>query len=752
MTVAPDQISRQARERVVGSIGFAIDHSVPGMVHARTLRSPYPHALIKRIDVSEALALDGVIAVITGEDLRGHSAIDPYFGDVRADQPAIAIDKVRYAGEIVAVVVAEERAVAGNALHLVDVEYEELSSITDLDQALAPGAVVIHEDVGSNVCQRWRLRHGDIDEGWAGSDRIYEHVYTSPTASHVPLEPHTVIAAYSADGLEIWTGAQAPYKVRGSLAQMFDLPPERVRVRGFDLGGGFGAKTGVMIEPTVAVAACIVDRPVRLELAREEVFFTVGKHAARLRLRTGVKGDGTLVARHVDVTWNVGAYATASPRLTVAGAIGSSGPYRIPHVSVDSTACYTNTVPAGPFRGAMFSQVAWAYESQMDEIAADLDVSPIEMRRRNLLTDGETFATGEKLDHLFVAELLDEVTKAIGPGASPAPGPGKARGKGVAVIMKSTITPSRTDVALRLRPDGTLDILASGVEMGQGATDTMIRLAADDLEMPIEHFRRPPPDTALTPFDTSTSGSRTTFSTGMALRAATEELKRRLAELVAETWGVEPKQLRHSAGAILIGGSADSPITYGDILRSAALDELVAQGSFESDGGLPTLDPETSQGKASIHWHQGAAGAEVEVDIGTGKITVLRCHGASYVGRAVDLSRVRRQNEGCVVFGLGPALFEELIFDDGQVVNPNLADYMIPSILDIPRELTSGSLESSEPGADLHGAGEMALPAVAPAIANAVFDAIGVRIRDLPMTAERVLRAALQEAGEASDG
>lgn len=752
MTRSPSQIESQARERVIGSIPFALDHSINGMVHARTVRSPYPHALIKGVDSSEALKIDGVITVITGEDVQARDDIDPYFGDVRADQPAIAIGKVRYAGEIVALVVAETREAADRAVQLVDVDYDELLSVLDIAQSLAPGAPAVHEEMDSNVCQRWTLRRGNLDEGWARSSRIYEHVYTTPPASHVPLEPHVAIAASSPDGLDLWSGVQAPYKARSALSKMFSLEPEQVHVHGFDIGGGFGAKTDLTIEPTVAVVAHMIGRPVRLELTRDEVFFSVCKHAARVRIRTGADEDGTLVARHVDVLWNAGAYATSSPRLAIYGAITSIGPYRIPNAQVDCVACYTNTVPAGQFRGAMCSQVSWAYESQIDEIAADLGISPWDMRRKNLLSDGESYATGEKLDHLYVKELTNEVATAVRLDQSNTPPPGKARGKGIAVILKATITPSRTEVALRLRTDDIIEILASGVEMGQGATDTMIRLTSEYLGVPIKNLRRPAPDTTVTPFDTSTSASRTTFSTSVALKEAAAEMRRRLDDLAANSLGVEPHDLRHTEGSVAAEGSPEPPASYGSILRRAGLKDLVAHGVFQSEGGLPTLDPETSQGKASVHWHQGAVGAEVEVDLGTGKIEIVRCHGASYAGRIVDPIRVRQQNEGSVIFGLGPALFEELVFDEGQIINPNMADYMIPSILDIPQELSSKSLEANDPQADLHGVGEMAVPAVAPAIANAVFDAIGVRIRDLPMTAERVLRGLVQQDEVRGDG
>jgi CO/xanthine dehydrogenase Mo-binding subunit len=737
----PDIPMVDAWERVRGTLDLTINRTMPGMAHAKVVRSPVPHAGITAIHASEAERTSGVIAVLTGASLQD-LGVEPYFGGLRNDQPVLAIDRVRYEGEPVVLVIADTEADAQEAAALVDVDYDELPFVTDARDAMTPEAPVLHQQWPDNDCGTWRLRKGDIEQGWRESDEIYEGVFTSPPASHVPLEPHVALARFSDEVLEVWTAAQAPYMVHTALKKMFSLPDDKVRIRTFNLGGGFGAKGGVKIEPLVACAARVTGRPVRLALSRSEVFQTVGKHAAHVTIRTGVKNDGTIVAREVTVVFNAGAYAVSSPLGAGQAMTRATGPYRIPHVWVDSTARYTNTVPTGPFRGAMTSQICWAYEQQMDEIAHDLGIDPIEMRRRNLLHEGDQLATGETIHDVHFTELLDDVTEAIGWHATAETTPPKrARGKGVALMIKSTLTPSRSEARLRIDDDGNLTLLCSSVEMGQGARTTLAQMTAAYTGVPVELVRVPLPDTALTPFDSTTASSRATFSMGSALRRAAEALREELTRIGSEQLEASVDDIALFDGKVSPRGAPERGIGYATLLREAGLPSIETEGVFQSDRGIPALDPETGQGVASIHWHEGAVAVEIEVDLETGRIEVLHAHGACYAGRVISPSRVRQQNEGNMIFGLGQALFEELIYDSGQMVNPNMSDYMIPSILDIPARLTSSAIESSDPDADVHGVGEMTIPCLAPAIGNALHSATGVRIRNLPMTPERVLKA-----------
>jgi CO/xanthine dehydrogenase Mo-binding subunit len=745
---------RDAIDRVSGTIKFTLDVELPEMAHARVVRSTLPHANLVDVDASEALAMPGVITVVTGKTLGEIPLASHYYGEGRKDQPIVAIDKVRYVGDPVAIVIAESEHIANEAAQFVDVEYDELPWVANAEDAALPGATIIHDSWPDNNCGSWKLRHGDIERGWAESDFIYENTFSSPTANHVTMEPHVTLVSVGNDmHVEIWTSTQSPHEIRNSIAQLLDLNPEKVRVHAPDLGGGYGAKAGNKLEPLVVAAAMQAKRPVRLALTREEVFLTIAKHEARVTIKTGVKRDGTLVARHVDVNWNAGAYAVTTPRTSKQGMIRAPGPYRIPNVSIDSRAYYTNTVPTGAFRGAMSSQVCWAYESQLDEIAADLDLDPIEIRRKNLLRDGDTFATGEVMKDLFFIDLLEEVTQGIGWNTDKEDGHFSSpessvikRGRGVGLLIKHTATPSRSEAKLSLLGDGTCVVYSSSVEMGQGARTSLHQFVADELGIPLEAIGGPHPDTDLTPFDSTTSSSRTAYAMTCALHEAAEDLKRQLKQLAADIWEANPDDVRVDLGDVWSVDSPDRKVSFSELLSHCSVDQLDGHGEFRSPEGWGILD-ENGQGMATVHWHQGAVAVEVEVDTSTGKVKVNRCHAAAYAGRMLNPSLVRQQNEGNVIFGLGPSLFEQYVLDQGELINPNLSDYMIPSILDIPEQLSSKGIESAKADAEIHGVGEMTLPPVAPAIRNAIFNATGAKIYDLPMTAERVYRS-LRHLGE----
>lgn len=747
--IGSDYRMRDARERVVGSVPFVLDHHVEGTTHARAVRCPVPHARIVRIDVDDAMAMPGVLAVLTGADLAADAGVDPWFGQAVADQPVLAIEKARYAGDPVALVVAETERQAREAAPLVDVEYDELPYVVDALEAARPGAPAVHDKTPDNNLAVWRLRHGDCDEALDAADRVYSDVYYSPPASHVPMEPFVCVASWEGEGLEVWTSAQAPHAVRTGLEKMFALPAGGARVRTLNLGGAYGAKGQIKIEPMASCASRAVGRPVRMELDRDEVFLTIGKHPTTVELTTGVRLDGTLVARRMTVAYNAGAYAVTSSVGAGQGLTRANGPYCIPNVSIDTVATYTNTVPNGPFRGAMTSQLAFAYESQLDDIAADLGLDPWELRRRNLLREGDVYPTGEALHDLHYDELLDDLERSLEDEQAPAhPAPGKVRGKGLAIMLKNTLTPSRSEARLSLHQDGRLAVHSSSVEMGQGANATLLQITADRLGVAADRLTMGFPDTEVTPFDTTTSSSRTTFSMGEALRSAATDLLDELAELGAKELGVDTADITHRDGTVTTPAGASVP--WEQLVKASGSEPLVGQGVFQSDFGLSMMDPLDVHGPVSVHWHQGGAAAEVEVDLETGRVEVLRMHANCFAGRVVNPLRVHQQNQGCAVFGLGPTLFEELHYLDGSVNNPNLSDYMIPSIVDVPRVITTAALESTDDGAELHGVGEMALPAVSPAVGNAVFAATGVRLTTLPMTPERLLRALEEKAGNHS--
>jgi len=452
--------------------------------------------------------------------------------------------------------------------------------------------------------------------------------------------------------------------------------------------------------------------------------------------------DGTLTAREVTSWWNTGAYADAGFMLTRGGMLRSIGPYRIPAVRADAYGVYTNRPPAAAFRGAMASQGAWAYESHMDSLARALGMDPLELRRKNLLREGDAWATGEIMHGVHYEECLDEALRLLD-GEEPlvrAAGPIR-RGRGLAVMMKNSQAPSRSEARIVLRDDGQATVYTSAVEMGQGAHTALAQIAGDRLGLPVASMRVAGPDTDQTPFDQITSGSRTTHMMGNAVLRAAEAVAGELRELGRRRYEVEPSEITLADGCLRTPDGQS--MSYADLLRWAGLAQVEAQREFKTEGNLD----ENSQGMACSHWHQGAGACEVEVDIETGKLTVTRYAGTSWAGKVVNPVRARAQDQGNIIYGLGPTLCEEMVFDGGQVINANLADYLIPSILDIPLHLHTASLESKEKDADMEGIGEMTLPCVAPAVANALYDALGIRLRDLPLTAERIWQAMhLEEA------
>ena len=726
-----------ALERVDGSIGFTINLEFPGMLYARVLRSPSPHARLLKVDASRAEHLPGVLAVLTGADFGPDSDMELFYGGMMSDQPVVARDKVRYVGEPIAVIAAEDPETAERALSFIDVECEDLTPVYDPYEADTEGAPLVHEEYGTNVCSYFKLRHGDIEAGFAEADRVFEHRFYSPAAQQFPLEPHVTIASVDDDSATVWSSTQAPYPVRESVAKVLRLPEDRVRIVVPPLGGGYGGKNFVKLEPMVVAVARKAGRPVKLSLSREEEVVTVTKHPAVVTIKTGVKADGTLTARKVDIHWSGGAYADTTPPVARGGGLTATGPYRVPHAWVDSRAMYTNLPQAGSFRGLAVNQVVWAYESQMDIIADALGMDPLEFRLRNLIDEGENWVTGESMEDSHYKDLIREVADKIG-WDKPSRSEGHLkRGKGLSVTLKSTITPSTSRASLKLDANGTLWVFASSVEMGQGVKTVLAQIAADAVGVPLEQVRIVDPDTSVTPYDMTTSSSRSTFSSGGAIRDAAHSLKSQLLDLASEMTGHEPADFEIADGFIRSKNPSGKEILLAELLQRSGCDELFAEGSLETEGGL---DPETGQGKGSDHWHQGAGAAEVEVDTETGKVTVLRYHGASYASKVINPTNVRLQNEGNVVYGLGPALFEEIVFDDGRVVNPNLDSYPIPSLEDVPKHLTSSALEAPDAKVP-YGVGENTLPSVAAAIGNAVFRATGIRIYDLPITPEKMLRA-----------
>ena len=757
--------------KVTGQAQYTVDIDVPGMLHARVLRSPLPHARIVRIDAARAQAIPGV-TVLLPTDLE---TIDQTFGVALRDQPILAGDKVRFVGDPVAAVAADSLEAADEALECIDVEYAPLPTVLAVEEAMAADAPLLHERerprsamfVGwpaerfrsnLNVCSGYHVEQGDVAAGFAAADLVFEDVYRLPTIQHGNLEPHAAIATWDPGGsLTVYSSTQSPSIVRIQLAEIFGLPESRVRVIVPLVGGGYGAKVYAKIEPLVAALAAKARRPVRLILTREEVFATAVRHAATVHIRTGVSRDGTLVAREVRAIFDTGAYADTGPRESKKGGYLAGGPYNIEHQSLTSYCVYTNKPPAAAFRGFGVPQVCWAYESQMDDIARRLGIDPLAIRLRNLVHDGDRFVTGDVLENVGLEESLRAVAEAISASPPDAPRePGIRTGRGIACSIKTTSTPSNSAASVRLNADGSVHLLTSSVEIGQGSTTVLAQIVAASLSVPMDSVSVTLPDTDVTPFDQSTLSSRTTFSVGRAASEAAIQIRDELLRLAADQLEVAITDLEVRDGRIQVRGSPEVSLTFSQIIArhfGSPVGSLFGHSVFQTRGGL---DPATGKGKAGAAWFYGAAAAEVDVDIETGKVRVRRIATAADVGKAINPRQCHLQNEGSMLTALGSTLFEEMVFEDGQPVNATFLDYGLPSIEDHPDEFISILVEHPHPDGPFgaKGVGETVSSPVPPAIANAVADALGgVRLRDLPLTPERVLAGiAAQQSEGARDG
>src|SRR5713226_4182004 len=595
-----------AAERVSGRINYVLNFELPGMLVGKILRSPFPHARLVTLDASQAARLEGVRAILTRDDFGPTKAFSGRYGRVFRDQTVVAFEKVRFVGDPVAAVAAANEDIAEEALSLIKTEYEEVAAVFNEEEALTPAAPLVHDprpeqqpmfskliqDLpgGSNICSHFKLRRGDVEQGFREADFVFEDVFHSPAAQHVPLEPHVSVAQYFQGKLTIWTSTQMPHAIRSQMAELFNLPLARVRVIVETLGGGFGSKGSLRLEPITAFLALKGNRPVKIVLTREEEFVTVCKHPATIRIKTGVMKDGTLVARQVSADFNTGAYSDIGPVVARNGGSAMSGPYRIPHVRIDSRAVWTNLVPAGALRGFGVPQAVWAYESQMDMIAERLGLDPVEFRRKNLLRDGDLFATGEKLEGMHYDELLDRAADSVKWTAKDArwldpvaiKKSSLRRGKGLAMVIKATITPSTSAAALKLNEDGSLNVLTSSVELGQGAKTVLAQIAAEALQVPFGSISVSDPDTDLTPYDQQTSSSRTTFTMGGAIKKAAEDLKQQLLERAAELLEASISDLVLAEGKVRVRGSPGRSVGYGEIVMRSNQGNIIGGGAFST--------------------------------------------------------------------------------------------------------------------------------------------------------------------------
>jgi CO/xanthine dehydrogenase Mo-binding subunit len=751
--------------KITGRALYLADMHMPGMCHGKILRSPYPHARIKRIDASKALKVAGVMAVLTRDDILHDEGIEPFYGPVFKDQTIVATEKVRHVGDPVAAVAALTTDAAEEALALIEIDYEELPAVLDIHDALSSTATLVHDSVklpasgfadlaeikpveGTNICTHFKLNRGDIEKGFAEADHVFEDTFTLPATQHSFLETHACIASVEPGGrITVWATTQNPFVVRTQLANIFKVPVAKVRVIVPYLGGGYGGKVYPKVEPITVALAQKAGRPVRVVLSREEVFYTITKHAAVIRMRTGVKKDGTLVARECEIHLDTGAYAEIGPRVAKKSGYTAAGPYRIPNLKIDSYSVYTNKPPAGAFRGFGVSQSAWAVESQMDIIAAALKIDPLELRKQNGYDEGDKFVTDETLRAIGLKECLGAVAKSIEWGEKEqfnsstvqgSNGGNLKRGKGLACMIKATITPSISCAVVKLNEDASLSIYIGTVEMGQGSDTVMAQIAGAELSLPLAKIQVLGVDTDVVPYDLTTSSSRSTFHMGKAVQLAAQDIQRQLKQIVAKEYGVPEERISFADGKVRLPEAA---LDYAEVMFKRF---GMQGGTLVGDGQVKTsTKDEFGEKSTSAFWFLAAGAAEVEVDSDTGKFKLLKYATAVDVGKALNPLGCRQQLAGAAITGIGQAVFEEIAYDNGQLINPNLVDYVLPSLGDMPAVIDPICVETPDRNGPFgaKGIGESALIPVAPAIANAIFDAVGVRIKDLPIKAEKVYLA-----------
>ncbi|MGN6734017.1 MAG: xanthine dehydrogenase family protein molybdopterin-binding subunit, partial [Candidatus Binatia bacterium] len=680
--------------------------------------------------------------------------------------------RVRHVGEVVALVAGESREIAEEAAGLIEVDYGELPAVFDILEAIKTDAPVLHAQrketsagvhreefnfqVGGNVCSVYHVEDGDVKQGFQEADEIIENIYTLPPVQHGHIEPHAATAYWEPSGkLVLHTATQNPSGVQEQLAQIFKLPENQVRIIVPLVGGGYGGKTHARLEPALALLARKARRPVQWVLTRDEVFLTGRRYGAVVKIKTGFKRDGRILARQVEAFYEIGAYALNGPVNAKTGCYVSSGPYNIPNRSLTTYSVYTNLPPTGPFRGVGVSHVCWAYESEMDDIARRLNVDPVELRLKHLVRERDIFVTGEELVSVGVTDCLRRTADAIGwkgkeEQAAPPEKKSLLRGKGVAVAIKSTTTPTTSSASVRLNADGSAVLLTSSVEIGQGLLTSMAQIIGEELGLSLESVTVSSPDTDLTPYDKSTSSSRTTFHMGQAAQQAARDVKNQLFDVAAKKLEARIEDLELRDGTVFVRGVPDKKISIAEIFRTrfgSMVGSMFGGYCFKTAGGL---DPKTGKGKAAAFWFFSACGAEVEVDVETGKVRVLQTVTAVDAGHAIHPKQCGLQNEGSLLSGMGSALFEEMIYDNGQPINSNFLEYMLPSLEDHPQEFQSILVETPHPDGPFgaKGVGEAALPPVAPAIGNAIANALGgIRIRDLPIKPDKLV-AALQAGKE----
>jgi CO/xanthine dehydrogenase Mo-binding subunit len=724
--------------RVTGAQQYVADIHLPDELHAQLVTLDCARARIRSIDPSEALRVPGVRLVMTADDLPQPM---PRFGPQFRDRPVLAVGETKFHGEPLAAVAAETKDAAAEAARLVRVEFEELPAVFTIAGALERGAPLVQDPAlrqgdplaGTNVLREHRYEWGDVDA--AASDLVVENTYAFPMVTHFAIEPHAFIAAPDEEGLTIWSSIQHPYWLQRTVAEMVGLPLSRLRVVAPDPGGAFGGKQHAKYEPLVAFMALRAGRPVRLVLSLEQTFQAVRRNAAEIRVRTGLRSDGTVTFREIHADYLLGAYADISDRVVGKGAYPGNGPYRVPASRIVARAILSHTTPSTAFRGFGAPQVNWAVESNLDEAARELGLDGLQIRMRNVAERGEKFLPHDTPADGDWMQTLQRAADLIG-WSEPLP---QGHGRGIALGIKLGPTTGLSYATVRFLADGSVLVFAGTSDMGQGARTIFAQVASEELGVPLDHISVVSGDTHVVPYDQQTSASRSSVLMGNAILDACRSLHRQLREMAAATHGLEPEKVVIERGVARL---PDGDVPLAEVLRAGLGKlggELIGNGVVRKEA-----EPDHPLGGTAAFYELNCTAIQATVDEGTGEVVLVRHATVSDVGRALNPMQVRMQDEGAAIMGLGHTLMEHYIYDDsGRIRNLGAIDYRIPTSKDLPLEMLSATVENEDgPGPyGAKGMSEGALLCVAPAVAAAVQQATGAVIRDLPLTPQRVWQA-----------
>lgn len=759
----------EAAEKLSGRAQYIADLYRPGMLYGAIVQSTHANARILGYDLAEAQAMKGVRAIVTGDDLDAAHRMGPFI----KDEPAFAKDKVCYVGEIVAAVAADTEEIARAAARLIRVEYEVLEAALDPVEALRPGAPLVHDDATvfvkvfdagtqGNVCSRSSFREGDVESAWSQCDVVVEGEFQTQAQAHLSMEPCGALAEVDAAGrVTLWSANQSVFRVQANVCEALGLPMTRLRCLTPRIGAGFGNKMEAHVQPVVVLLALKARRPVKLILSREEDFETVrARHPFHIRMKTGVRRDGTLVARETELILDGGAFADDSPGVLGYALLMSCGPYRVPNVHAHGQVVYTNKLRSGAMRGFGVPQVTFASEQQLDEVADQLGMDRIELRRKNMMVPGDPWFGGQQVQSNGLTQCLDIVERESGIRAARGKAldggrAGRKRGYGVALTAHISGLLS-SGAIVRVLEDGSVLLNTGAVDIGQGSNTILTQICAQSLQLPIEQVAIASPDTDGSPYNWGTTASRVTYVTGRCVMRAAEEVERKLKEHAGEMLecGVDDLELL-PGGKVAIKGVPQKSVSFAQIsgrAHWAAGGPIIGTNTWVFD--QKTFDPKRAVA-LGLPFPQigvfsfGTTIVEVEVDEATGQVRVLGGWSACDLGHAINPGMATGQIEGAFIQAMGYALIEEMVWDGPRLANPTLMDYKIPTMAELPATMRAYLVESDEPSGPFgaKSVGELGINAVAAAIANAIADATGSRLRRLPMTAERVLDAIAPAVG-----